>query len=177
MTNLLDKEGLLIFLDLNIRSKAEDRNNDHITMDRRFDADCQMRAYSFVRANILSAQFETNHQELSSIIVNHLESDIADRRGLKQEWERIDDTIKDGIRQSWHNIIAKTLDASPDPVTVRSAQGPLSEFLHQKMSEWASNCQYCGLLSRYWRSPGICVARIPEPAQPVAAGEAKERGE
>jgi len=42
-------------------------------------------------------------------IVKALESDLTDRRGLRQEWEQIDDDVKQEIRKMWSDIIRKEL--------------------------------------------------------------------
>lgn len=42
-----------------------------------------------------------------------LEKDISDRRGLKHEWQLIDDDVKDEIRQAWRSIVAGALTATP----------------------------------------------------------------
>jgi hypothetical protein len=43
--------------------------------------------------------------ELAARIREALEEDFTDRRGLKQEWERIDDEVKAEIRRRWEEII------------------------------------------------------------------------
>ena len=35
--------------------------------------------------------------------------DLSDRRGLKQEWDNIDDDVKEEIIQKWINIVKKYL--------------------------------------------------------------------
>jgi hypothetical protein len=42
-------------------------------------------------------------------IVKAIENDLSDRRGLRQEWEQIDDEIKNCIRKEWENIIKEEL--------------------------------------------------------------------
>ena len=42
-------------------------------------------------------------------IVDEIERDFTDRRGLRQEWEQFDDDIKDEIRDVWSGIIAEEL--------------------------------------------------------------------
>ena len=37
--------------------------------------------------------------------VDGILNDLSDRRGLRQEWERIDDDIQDEIKQEWALII------------------------------------------------------------------------
>lgn len=42
-------------------------------------------------------------------IVARLEDDISDRRGLKWEWGKIDDDVKDEIRSAWKDLISEAL--------------------------------------------------------------------
>lgn len=35
--------------------------------------------------------------------------DLTDRRGLRQEWEQIDDEIQSEIKKTWEEIIVKAL--------------------------------------------------------------------
>lgn len=48
--------------------------------------------------------------------VESIETDISDRRGLRQEWEQIDDEVKAEIRQSWARLIREAFDTY-DPGT------------------------------------------------------------
>lgn len=41
----------------------------------------------------------------SEKIINRIVKDLSDRRGLRQEWEKIDDDIKDEIKQVWREIV------------------------------------------------------------------------
>ena len=43
-------------------------------------------------------------------IARVIEDDIRDRRGLRQEWEAIDDEIQQEIRDSWAYLIGKQLE-------------------------------------------------------------------
>lgn len=43
--------------------------------------------------------------QLSLAIVEILEKDILDRRGLKQEWRQIDPEILEELRQDWQRKI------------------------------------------------------------------------
>lgn len=42
---------------------------------------------------------------LAERIVDGIISDLSDRRGLGQEWDQIDDDIKDDIRNKWINDV------------------------------------------------------------------------
>jgi hypothetical protein len=44
--------------------------------------------------------------DLVNEAIDNLIKDINDRRGLRQEWEQIDDDIVAEIRQEWFNILA-----------------------------------------------------------------------
>lgn len=46
---------------------------------------------------------------LSRRIVKAIERDFTDRRGLRQEWEQIDDDVKKDIRKTWRTIVALIL--------------------------------------------------------------------
>lgn len=50
---------------------------------------------------------ETEKIELA---VYRIISDLKDRRGLRHEWDQIDDGIKDEIRKEWIKIIERTLE-------------------------------------------------------------------
>ena len=45
-------------------------------------------------------------------IVRILEEDFTDRRGLRQEWENIDDDVKKEIFVTWEKLIDKELHKS-----------------------------------------------------------------
>ena len=42
-------------------------------------------------------------------IVFNLISDLTDRRGLRQEWDQIDEDIQEEIIQTWIDIVEKEL--------------------------------------------------------------------
>lgn len=42
---------------------------------------------------------------LAEQVVAAIELDITDRRGLRQEWDQIDDSTKNEIREAWAKII------------------------------------------------------------------------
>jgi hypothetical protein len=46
---------------------------------------------------------------LAENIVSKIIQDLGDRRGLRQEWERVDDEIKCEIREEWINTIMEVL--------------------------------------------------------------------
>ncbi len=46
---------------------------------------------------------------LAQRIVAAIESDLSDRRGIRQEWEQIDPDVQDEIRDEWAKIIEKLL--------------------------------------------------------------------
>ena len=41
-------------------------------------------------------------------IVSAIVEDLSDRRGLRQEWEQIDEEIQAEIKQTWAGIILST---------------------------------------------------------------------
>jgi hypothetical protein len=45
-------------------------------------------------------------------IVEAIIEDFTDRRGLRQEWEQIDDDIRREIVRTWKAIVRKELDAA-----------------------------------------------------------------
>jgi hypothetical protein len=49
--------------------------------------------------------------DLVNEAIDNLIKDINDRRGLRQEWEQIDDEIVAEIRQEWFNILAPLVRA------------------------------------------------------------------
>lgn len=42
---------------------------------------------------------------LAKSVVEKILDDLTDRRGLRHEWERLDDDVKDEIRQKWEEIV------------------------------------------------------------------------
>ena len=53
--------------------------------------------------------------ELSRRIVAAIEGDFTGRRGLRQEWEQIDASIKEEIRQEWALLVDEELAKEPSP--------------------------------------------------------------
>lgn len=45
-------------------------------------------------------------------IVEAILQNLTDRRGLRQEWDQIDDEIQNEIREAWERIVDATLTAS-----------------------------------------------------------------
>jgi hypothetical protein len=45
----------------------------------------------------------------SEYIVGLIVEDFTDRRGLRQEWEQIDDDIQQEIRKTWEGLVEKGL--------------------------------------------------------------------
>lgn len=48
--------------------------------------------------------------DLAQRVVDAIERDISDRRGLRQQWEKIDNDTQDDIRDEWARIIREELD-------------------------------------------------------------------
>ncbi len=46
-------------------------------------------------------------KQIAEKIVSKIEEDFTDRRGLRQEWDQIDDETKGEIREAWIEIILK----------------------------------------------------------------------
>lgn len=42
---------------------------------------------------------------ISETIVDKIIEDLTDRRGLRQEWEQLDEEIQQEIRQSWIELV------------------------------------------------------------------------
>lgn len=55
---------------------------------------------------------DKNEEELTleEKIVFRIIRDFTDRRGLRQEWENIDDDIQEEIIETWINIVKKELN-------------------------------------------------------------------
>jgi hypothetical protein len=45
-------------------------------------------------------------------IVNRIISDLTDRSGLEDEWDQIDDTVQDEIRDTWKSIVVDEISKS-----------------------------------------------------------------
>ncbi len=50
--------------------------------------------------------------DIAEKIVAGIERDFTDRRGLRQEWEQIDDDIQAEIREAWANIVRQIISES-----------------------------------------------------------------
>ena len=48
-------------------------------------------------------------KDLAGRIVDDIVKDFTDRRGLRQEWEMIDEDIQEEIREEWKKIVIKHL--------------------------------------------------------------------
>lgn len=48
-------------------------------------------------------------EQIAQQIVAEIEEDFTDRRGLRQEWDEIDEGIKQEIRDEWTSITLKIL--------------------------------------------------------------------
>ena len=44
-------------------------------------------------------------EQQARIAVAAIVKDLSDRRGLRQEWEQIDDDIREEIRETWAELI------------------------------------------------------------------------
>lgn len=53
----------------------------------------------------LAKKFTDDIIDPIALAVAAIETDISDRRGLKHEWDEIDDEVKDEIRSMWAEII------------------------------------------------------------------------
>ena len=52
--------------------------------------------------------------ELAEIIVAGIVKDFTGRRGLRQEWEAIDDGIREEILDTWRSIAEKAIEEAED---------------------------------------------------------------
>jgi len=57
-------------------------------------------------SHILEGKLVTIEKEIVFAILH----DFTDRRGLRQEWDNIDDDIKEEILEIWINIVKDKLD-------------------------------------------------------------------
>jgi hypothetical protein len=55
---------------------------------------------------VLEGKCETIAKEIVFVLIE----DFTDRRGLRQEWENIDDDIKEEMIQTWIDIVKAKLD-------------------------------------------------------------------
>lgn len=46
-----------------------------------------------------------NAELFAQLAVDEIVEDLSDRRGLRQQWDQIDDDIKEGIKATWKMII------------------------------------------------------------------------
>ena len=49
--------------------------------------------------------------------VDAIESDLSDRRGLRQAWDAIDDDVKSEIRRTWCGLVSRAIATPPRPGT------------------------------------------------------------
>ena len=77
-------------------------------------------------------------KETAKKIIASLEKDISDRRGLRQEWERIDEGVKAEIHEAWASIITKQIE----PLFPQGEGGLLSdeEICKTACGEYAGKC-------------------------------------
>lgn len=59
--------------------------------------------------DLLKAQVTKIKTAAARNIVDKIIEDLSDRRGLRQEWNSIDEDIKEEIIQVWTNIIIENL--------------------------------------------------------------------
>lgn len=52
----------------------------------------------------------TDFDEIATVVVDSIIDDLNDRRGLKHEWQRIELSIQDEIKQVWYDIVYDTLE-------------------------------------------------------------------
>jgi len=48
-------------------------------------------------------------KDMSESIVDAIVDDLTDRRGLRQEWEQIDDGIQYEIKKKWRGIVRREI--------------------------------------------------------------------
>lgn len=48
-------------------------------------------------------------QDVARSIVMNIVSDLSDRRGLGQEWDQIDDDIREDIETVWRTIVGESI--------------------------------------------------------------------
>ena len=57
-------------------------------------------------------------------IVDHIENDLRGRKGLRQEFEDIDEDTQDEIRDQWAMLVRYVLDGiQPDALPTRKTRG------------------------------------------------------
>lgn len=59
---------------------------------------------------------------LAKQIVNDIVEDLSDRRGLRQEWDAIDEDVQEEIKEEWIAMIKKRI-----PVRIEKKDGNSSE--------------------------------------------------
>ena len=47
---------------------------------------------------------------VGQMVVFRIIEDLSDRKGLHDEWDMIDDAIKDEILETWHKIVVESLE-------------------------------------------------------------------
>jgi len=62
------------------------------------------RYYDYILKEKTDSEFTVQEKIVFSIM-----SDFTDRRGLRQEWEQIDDEIQNEIIETWINIVKEKL--------------------------------------------------------------------
>lgn len=75
------------------------------------DADrCEECGGRFDRPGLFDCTIRHPEPTQAQAIASVIEKDIRGRRGLKGEWESIDDDIQDDIRDEWARLIEQILD-------------------------------------------------------------------
>jgi hypothetical protein len=65
----------------------------------------------------------TRGQQAREIVLRII-TDLTDRRGLRQQWEEIDDEIRDEIVAQWEKLTREVLTASSSSKSTPNARTP-----------------------------------------------------
>jgi hypothetical protein len=104
--------------------------------------------------------------ELATRIVEAIEKDFTDRRGLRQEWDQIDADIKIDIKNTWINLVLEELNEislpvkytywnEGDPIPKELPEGCQVDFSDVDSGVWvledSAPCNW-GYMTRRWPS-------------------------
>jgi len=73
------------------------------------------------------SNLEEQSMNWASKAVQQIENDLKGRRGLKNEWDSIDEDVRDEIRNTWTGVVIEAASKNDDIGSVESGVDPQDE--------------------------------------------------
>jgi hypothetical protein len=80
---------------------------------------------------------DDKHTAAARELVDAIEYDLGDRRGLKWEWRKIDDDIREGIKKTWARMIAPALASAYERGRREEREACL--YVAEQESDWCAS--------------------------------------